>query len=222
MEGRWKRERAADKLERRVLGRSREVDLFQALKISDPEAVSNEDLKAYEVSPMTLAGGPLRPGENRYLEALNPKASVSFQYRVTVDRAVFSQRQNSDGRRAVEALFRDREAVLVALRSFSRTLIEAERKFYSDSGARDLLRRFDEIMKQAEGRIAIPFGFGSGWQGKTMGLLLTAPDLNRLAPLLSPGRSYYRRGGQPVFPKTRRWVLEAGRPVEPLGWVLVE
>ena len=101
-------------------------------------------------------------------------------------------------------------------------LVEGERRFYADASARELGRVLDQVVRRAEGRPALPFGFGAGWRAKTMGLLLGPAELNRMAPLLSPGRPYVRSGARPLFPKTRRWVLDGGRPVEPLGWVALE
>jgi CRISPR type III-A-associated RAMP protein Csm5 len=221
MEGRWRREGAARTLERRALGPSRELETFRALRIGEPKPLSNEDLRAYEVGVMTLAGGPPRTKTTLYLEALNPKAGEAVEFACAVDRALL-QPVRDPALRGAERILAGKESLLAALRAFSQALVEAEQKFYAQSGSRELGRLLSDALRRAEGRIALPFGFGAGWRSKTVGLCLGPVELNRLAPLLSPGRSYYRRGPDPVFPKTRRWILDAGRPAEPLGWVAVE
>jgi CRISPR type III-A-associated RAMP protein Csm5 len=221
LQGRWRRERAAEKIERRLLG-SREEDGLRALRIDEPSPVSNEDLRAYEAQVLSLAGGSLRPKLSLFVEALNPRSGAAFEYRVSIDRAVLRREAPGASKTAVEKVLESRETLLAALRRFGEGLQDAERRFYGDAGARDLARLLDAALRRAEGRIALPFGFGAGWRSKTLGLLLGPEGLMRLAPLLSPGRAYYRDGPRPVFPKTRRWVLDAGRPAEPLGWAAVE
>jgi len=209
MEGRWRREGAAQKIERRIFGSSHREDSLRDLRVAEPAALSNEDLKAFEVGVYEISGGPPRRKTSVYIEAIAPSAGVSFEFPISIARA-------SEGPLA------GREALLGALRGFSEALIDLERRFYADLGARDLRAKLDETLRRAAGRVALPFGFGAGWRSKTLGALLGPGELNRLAPLLSPGRPYVRLRGQPVFPKTRRWVHEFGRPAEPLGWVAVE
>lgn len=221
MEGRWRREGAAGKLERALFGRSQE-DLFGAVEMSEPKPVSNEDLKAYEVAVMNLMGTMLRQKMALHVEGLSPGAGVSFEFPVKVDRARLGEKPEAAPPRSPAAHLRGRDELLAALRAFSEAIIEGERRFYADVGAQDMGRLFDDAMRRAAGRIALPFGFGGGWRGKTVGALLDPAELNRLAPLLSPGRSFYRRGPRPLFPKTRRWVLDRGRPSEPLGWIAIE
>lgn len=216
MEGRWRRDRAAEKLERRVLG-VREEDPLRRLRVREPAPVSNEDLRAYEVAVMGLAGGPPRPKMTLFLEAIDPRSGATFDFPVRIEPAPPRARSGP-----AEALLAGREPFLGALRAFSAALLEAERRFYREAGARDLSAALEAVARRAEGRVAVPFGFGAGWRAKTMGLLLGPAELQRLAPLLSPGRSYYRRGPAVVFPKTRRWVLAGGRPSEPLGWAALE
>ncbi len=225
MEGRWRREGASGKLERRIFGRS-EADVLKALEIGEPIPVSNEDIRAYEVSVMNLMGPSFRQKTTIYLEALTPAPDVFFEYDISIDRSQFGRKAkkapSSPSTEACEKHLAGRDELLQAMRGFSEALIESERRFYVDAKARELGRFLDELVQRAEGRIALPFGFGAGWRSKTVGVLFETPQFARLAPLLTPGRSYYRRGPRPIFPKTRRWILDQGRPSQPLGWVVVE
>jgi CRISPR type III-A-associated RAMP protein Csm5 len=219
LRGRWRRERAAETLERICLG-SREEDALRAVRVGEPEPVSNEDLRAYEAAVLSLSGGSLRAKPPFHLEALNPRSGAGFAYPVSL--RVPSAPPSPGLRGSAPAPLRGREDLLDALKSFAAAIVEGERRFYAETGARDLGRLLEETLRRAEGRIAIPFGLGSGWRSKTVGLLLRREDLQRLEPLLSPGRSFYRRGPAVLFPKSRRWVTEAGRPLEPLGWAAIE
>jgi len=256
LEGRWRREGAGHRLERRLFGSSQE-DPLRALSIGESEGGSNEDLKACEVAVMNLEGFSFRQKLSFFAEALAPSARPSFAFDAAVDRSRLGRRVEDQrspppaapgsgapapaastvptahaggpgGRPAavdvsgVAAHLWGREEILAALRALSAAIIDGERRFYVDVGARDLGRTFEEALRRADGRIALPFGFGGGWRGKTMGALFGPGELHRLEPLLSPGRPYLRNGPRPIFPKTRRWVLDRFRPAEPFGWTVVE
>jgi len=229
MEGRWRRDGASGKLERRIFGRS-EFDVMKALEVRDPAPLSKEDIRAYEASVMTMMGSSFRPKTSIFLEALNPDSGEAFEFGVSMDRSYLERRARDAGGRPTSDPFaaacashlKGPSELLQAMRNFSEALIEWERRFYVDANARDLGRIFTEVIRKAEGRVVLPFGFGAGWRSKTVGALFETQQFTRLAPLLSPRRPYYRRGPRPIFPKTRRWILDGGRPAQPLGWVIVE
>jgi len=229
MEGRWRREGAAQRLERILFGPHAEIDDLRSLLVGEAAPATNGDMKAFEASVLTLSGPSLRPRGPLFVEALGPETGKSFEFPVAIDRALRRPLEERSGPAASGEPAKDpdrsldgREGLLEALRGLSEAVIEGEKRFYGDLGERDLARLLSETLRRADGRIALPFGAGSGWRSKTLGALLGPAELQRLAPLLSPGRNYYRVHGRPVFPKSRRWILDGGRPARPLGWVTVE
>ncbi len=229
MDGRWRREGAAQRLERILFGPHPEVDDLRALLVGEAAPVSNGDMKAFEASVLTLSGSSLRPKGPLFVEALAPETGKCFDFPVTIDRALrcpIEDRRppapNTERAKDPDRSLDGREGLLEALRGLSEAVIEGENRFYGDLGERDLARLLAEMLRRADGKIALPFGAGSGWRSKTLGALLTPGDLQKLAPLLSPGRAYYRVHDRPLFPKSRRWILDGGRPARPLGWVTIE
>ena len=210
----WQRDHAGDRFERAGLGESRETDALRALSVGESAPLVNDDLKAFEVAALTPQDGPLRVKSMLYVEAVAPTANVAFEFPVRLDPSLL---ESGHG-----AALRSSASLLDALRQFSAALVDVERRFYRDLGAREHARLFERVVEAGAGRAILPLGFGGGWLARTVGLLLGPLDLDRLAPLLSPGRRYYGHRNSPVFPKSRRWVFDGGRPSMPFGWVAVE
>ncbi len=212
-----RRERPGLGLERRLFGESPGENLLRCLRIADPPCGHNADIRAYEVGLMTSGRTGFHRKYSFYAEAWDAamkdpiSAPVSLEFFPTDNRAGGKENQTP----AV------RERLLRALKSFSQALIDSEKSFYAAFSPRELAPLWSQLVNRAGGGILLPLGFGSGWHTRTLGLLFNKDDLTRrLKPFLSPERQYMEKGGAVFYPKSRRWILSAGRPEAPLGWTI--
>lgn len=215
----WRPERAAAGLEGQLFGRDTGRHPLRALRVGAPPAADMEDVRAWEVGLLNLQGQNFRTKYSFHVEAWSPDSGAAVEVPVSIDHGqVFRSAP-----RETRDILAGREKLLEALRRFSEALVERETQFYADVSRRELAPLWAEVVETASGRILLPLGFGTGWHTKTAGLLLSRDDLTgRLRTLLSRGRSHAERGGRILFPKTRRWILDAGRPWLPLGWTTWE
>jgi hypothetical protein len=183
---------------------------MSAIRLADPESGHNSDIHAYEIGLLSLTRSGLYRKSTLFAEAWDPRTSDPWKTAVSL-----APPANRPGKELLETP----EKFLQVLKSFSEALVEREMKFYQMASPRELAPIWNGFVRRAENKVLLPLGFGTGWLARTLGLIFQKDDfIKRLKPLISPQRQYMERGGAIIFPKTRRWILSAGRPEAPLGW----
>jgi CRISPR-associated protein Csm5 len=107
----------------------------------------------------------------------------------------------------------------------SRRLGEAERDFFSRSGQAELAGWYARLLKRLDtigaNQCLLRVGWGSGFDGTAaLNLLDPAirPEVRAKVPL---GKLDTEKQPVEPFPKSRKVIWERGRPIAPLGWILV-
>jgi CRISPR-associated protein Csm5 len=208
-------------------GKAPNKDTLRALHISDSAPVAPDNIMLVNARVMNRRGGLGSPIE---LEALRP--GTKLQARLKVDTALFSEwaRQQGLKLRWDDLLARLPEVV----RAFSARRLAQERALYASISQAGPLARFYQTWQEEAlptNAFLLQLGWGTGWEGKTLGSHLQADERFMEVLLqdyhLARGR---REVGDP-FPKSRRVLVKveksgAGQAIEtplvPLGWVLVE
>jgi CRISPR-associated protein Csm5 len=213
---------ADDPLMRRVFGRTPNHDLLRALLPADstPGAEGGPARSLARVVVYSLSGMPgvLRPKGERwafFVETLAP--GTRLELTVRVDTFLLE-------RRAARALGFDGQQELVHnwpayCAALGRAIIARERDFYAAHDVPELAAFYEALdaqaaAAQAEGGCVMQLAWGAGWLGKTVGTALTDDALADFRAAFRLGRR-----GYPAFPKSRRLVERAGKPVMPLGWL---
>ena len=78
----------------------------------------------------------------------------------------------------------------------------------------DIKEFYDGLKTSDEGDFLLRLGFGVGWHSTTLGLVLDETLLKSLRESFRLGKTFIKE-----FPKTRRFVIQNGKPAYPLGWV---
>jgi len=216
--------RAAQPLERQVLGADPNHDLLRALHVADSEPLEPGKLMLVNAKVIAgeMAGSPIE------LEAI--QAGVVVHTQVKVDRALFSRwaQQRGLDLSAGEAWLRELPAIVA---QFSKERLQQGLTWCGTLASRSKLAGFyrDQLAGQGGNVCHLQVGWGGGWDSKTIGLLLQErPDtLEEVIRIYRLHRGRPRRPGQ-RFPTTRRIAMrrEVGPAqqarevmVAPLGWV---
>jgi len=229
------REWLGQHVEHMVLGHNPNHDLMRAIQVSDTAPVSLDRLAVGLVWTYTLRGNQLvekreQDGDYKALvEWLTPDTTLRLALRL--DDFLFTEAANRELR------FRGARAQAVqqlahTCNAYARTIIMAEREFYTTYGPdslRDLYAELEAMLSALpDGAFLLNIGWGGGWEVKTIGDLLRkvlgADGFRQL-------RQRYRLGVAPrtgqitpnaPFPKTRRIAYEGGAARWALGWVKME
>lgn len=211
--------RAAQAIERSVLGPSPNDDLLRALHVSDSRPLKANATLAIE-NAQVLTGG--QPGSPIEVEAI--RAKVQLRAKVKLDLALFNPQVEQRLR-----LGRHREW-LTDLMALSRArvtpiLLQERDWFHTRYSGSAAARFYDSlyqgIQKLPDERTFLQIGWGGGWSSKTIGNRLSERDREDVILRYGLARGK-RRSGDP-FPKSRRVVLDQqGQPAASLGWLLIE
>lgn len=210
---------ATQPIERAVLGRDPNHDLLRALQVSDSRPLNANKTLTIE-NAQVLTGG--KPGSPIEIEAI--RVEVKLRAEIKLDLSLFTPQ--------AERVLRlgDRQVWLTDLMALCRTrvtpILRQERDWFQKRYPGSLIAQFyNELYQLVQTlppeRALLQIGWGGGWSNKTVGNRLSGKERENIIRRyrLARGR---RRPGDP-FPKSRRVVVnKAGRPVAPLGWVLIE
>ncbi len=221
---------AAQQIEHDIFGPDPNHDLMRALQVSDSDPLGVDSLMLVNAKVIT----PGSEGSPIEVEAIRP--DTAFHLTMKLDEALFTPWAE---RRGVH--FRDRADWLRHLAQIVHThsLDRARRElawFTKRTGAersRDLYKTLAQA-RVAEGSFLLQLGWGSGWDGKTLGSRLSANG-EFMEGIIQDYRldraSRGKRRPHDPFPKSRRITVglaksQSGQVREiltlPLGWVLVE
>lgn len=215
-----RREQVARRLEARAFGRDPNHDVMRALRIGDSVPVPAEgSLRRREaVVRSTRVGSSGEEALRQWLEVVRPKASV--RVRISLDRHLFgSQCERELGfARWREAL----EDWPAACCRFSSALLERQALMLErlgEKGAEWCRTLRAEIEHDRDGCV-IPLGWGVGWEGKTVGMLMDGDAFADLkaAYVLGKGKDDPQDYIEGVFPATR-WGVLMQDGWRPLGWI---
>jgi CRISPR-associated protein Csm5 len=210
---------AAQPVERGLLGRDPNHDLLRALQVSDSAPLDPSQSLSIENAQVITGGQSGSPIE---VEAL--RTQIRVQSSVKLDLALFTPQAERELR------FGERlgwlQGLMAVCRERAAPVLAAERDWFAQRYPGAPIAGFYEQLTQLVGqmrdeRCLLQIGWGGGWLNKTAGLYLDDRQREDVVGRYRLARGSRRRGD--LFPKSRRVVLDAqGRPVAPLGWVLIE
>jgi len=225
---------AAAPLEQGAFGRSPNEDLLRALQVADGEPLPPDCLTIVHCqvvpaaslavpAPRRFAGsqrGNAGPGAPIEVEAI--RAGTEFTCRLKVDRALFgawAQRAGLTGHPGRDWL----EELPHIIQAHTQQRVARIRQRWQRSGENPALSQFfDMVARDREGTCFVQVGWGSGWDGKTVGALLDDRQVDAIVTRYRLSRSRERRPGEP-FPASRRMALDRqGRVAGPPGWLRLD
>jgi len=220
---------AAEDLEAEIFGRDPEKrrksphhDLMRALRVSDSSPQDTATLGIYQVRVWTGRGGAAPIS----VEAIKP--GTEFHMEASIDGTLFSEW----AAKAKGFPFRHRswlEDLDRLARERTAERLRREIDYWQRAGFKGLpyplLKQISELKKRNGAGFPLQLGFGTGWEGMTIGAPLKDdprwPEIHRRHGL---GRAPKAKTQTPPeeFPASRRVVVgEDGRPRLPLGWVWI-
>ncbi|HIH70052.1 type III-A CRISPR-associated RAMP protein Csm5 [Methermicoccus shengliensis] len=198
-------------------------DVMRSLRVTDSTALPLDSLTILEVKTLTTRrGGYGWKKFSTFVEAMRPKTTVHLD--ISLDKFLL------DDSIARELGLQDKiemmRSVPESCNSFAYDLIDHELRFFrehcaqSNMGARML--EFYEHMRRLPltgGEFLLRLGWGSGWDGMTVGRLLKeCPNMDFHELLM---KFHLGKGVRNIpFPKTRKVAFMGIMPY-PLGWVKV-
>lgn len=222
----WRRRRvrskyAASAVEKKIFGPDPHHDLLRALRISDSAPAPNGSLVIENVNVWTKRG----PAAPISVEAI--AGGTELVVRASIDESLFSGWASKTGERGYPLPHRDWIAALPKIaRARAAERLERELAWWKGRSLPSELQKLQSALNNApESAFPIQLGFGTGWEGTTIGAPIKTdadwPDTYRCFPL---GR-IPRRSGATVpyekFPSSRRVIARGRTQVIPLGWVWV-
>ncbi len=221
---------AARTWEKDVFGREPNYDLLRALQVTDSIGLEVEPSPLELCSARVFTHSDGEPGSPVVVEAIHK--SVVFESEVTIDELALAF--------APELGWNESQLWLVSLieiiRQISRQRIEDELTIVSAKGLTDTESFYKQLLgvsDQTRGRAAavLQMGWGTGWNGMTVGRALSKDAQDRV-------RQKYKLGRPPTapytwepdlakpFPKSRRLrstpsQVGDDRPGTPFGWVVL-
>lgn len=216
---------AGQQIERALFGRDPNHSIFRALEFSDSAALPQQP-SCLQLCPVAVFTGN-KADSPIAVEAV--RKGITFQAALTIDELALRYRSELEWQEKV-LLLADLPRKLQAA-AYQRILagknwavaqrMAAVEKFYDD------LLAISATMRNRNAFI-IQLGWGTGWQGTSLGLTLPLDVINeaRLRFKLGKPPKAHADSWEPdlkmPFPKTRRLqVLGERAPLQPLGWVAV-
>jgi len=210
---------AAQPIERALLGRDPNHDLLRALHVADSLPLSPNKSLSIENAQVITGGQPGSPIE---IEALRPK--IQLRTGVKLDLSLFTGQ--AERKLHLGDRLRWLQNLMTVCRARVTPILAAERDWfarrYPHSPIAGFYAQLHELVTGLpENRCLLQVGWGGGWLNKTAGLRLDDRQREEVIRRYRLARGK-RQPGDP-FPRSRRVVLDGqGRPVAPLGWVLIE
>lgn len=216
---------AGQPVERAVMGRDPNTDLFRAFQVRDSRPLERDTLivRSVDVYPTAARGG----GVVVNVEAL--REGTQIETRITVDHYGFSSiaARELNWEKKGNWVLADR--IVPLARAFAEERIRQELKFYENREDARTVRDFyrgilaDRLRGLEDNQFIAQLGWGGGWNSKTLNNLLLA-DQQQFARIVRDYRltrksNDFKPGT--VFPKSRQLVRRESRPVRSMGWVLV-
>ena len=187
------------------------------MKVNGPPIKSGNILKSENILLTTLnKNNQVTKGPNMQSECFHDKTTIE----ISIDHEILESFKRSFDKAGVTLPFCDLKSLIQLCQNFAQAQWEAERQFlakYGSSGSVNLdkIKLFyadDENKKRATLRV----GWGTGMLGTTVSLLLNEPGRVQLRKHVISGG---RHTSSAPAPRSRRFVLENGQPVYPLGWI---
>ncbi len=218
---------AAQDLEAEIFGRDPEKgrksphhDLMRAIHVSDSDPRDTSVLGIYRVRVWTKRGGAAPIS----VEAIKP--GTEFTVEVTIDDSLFSDW--TTGTKGFPMSHKDWLEKLPELsRKRAETRAKSEQSFWGPgTGPHNFYSKILEAVRKVRKSFPIQLGFGTGWEGTTIGVPLKEdpswPKVYRQYPMgINPATK--RRTPPEPFPASRRVVVDrGGNPISPLGWVWIQ
>lgn len=220
---------AAQPLERKIFGNDPNHDLLRALHVSDLFGVDRPGGRLMVVNAQVLT--PRRAQSPIELEAL--PGDITFKGSITVDETLFApfaeQELHFDSRRHWLAEMTTR----AQKHSQWRIAQLAEWFEHADEGYHAVARFYRQLAaaQLPANRALLQLGWGSGWDGKTLGSHLQK-DEQLFEQLVSDFRMHKAAYDSPprkpgdAFPRSKRAAMQVKNGVAsaaaPFGWVLLE
>ncbi len=219
---------AAQPIERDIMGRNPNEDVFRAIHISDSEIVSDNPLQHLAVHSVNIY--PTGQGRQRGVvvdvEALKPYTVL--EARMSIEEYGFTNVQAQQRLGHWKSHRKRIERIAQYGQAFAGIRLADEWEYLQGREGAGVLRSFyKELIDIHNGLGANQFlaqiGWGAGWSSKTLNDLLTT-DKKVFARLVHNYRlTRNARNFKPgtLFPKSRHVVEQNARPVRPMGWVKV-
>lgn len=210
---------AAQPIERALLGRDPNHDLLRALHVGDSVPLDPSQALSIENAQVITGGQPGSPIE---VEALGTR--IRLQSGVKLDLSLFTPQAERELRFGER--LRWLQGLMTVCRERAALVLVAERDWFARRYPGAPIAGFYEQLAQLVGemrdeRCLLNVGWGGGWLNKTVGLRLDDRQREDVIGRYRLARGSRQRGDP--FPKSRRVALDGqGRPVAPLGWVLIE
>lgn len=224
-EKRVRAEFAAGDLEKRAFGRDPNHDALRALRVADSAPHADPSKGTFRPKEAVLRAERLGEAEGSgealrlWLEALLP--GVKLRLRITLDTHLFTPHAEP------ELHLRDWRAAIedwpAACRRFSADLLEAQAQMLERLGKANSAKWCRDLKAEVERRTTgclLPIGWGVGWEGKTIGMLMKDEDYAEVKARFELGRRKDRPEDylEGIFPATR-WAVNTSQGPLPLGWV---
>ncbi|NYE58842.1 type III-A CRISPR-associated RAMP protein Csm5 [Carboxydothermus ferrireducens] len=214
-----RKEKLSEAAEKALTG-SPNYSLFRALKVGDSLPLGEESLGLYQVKVLSLTTNGYRwkilPGEQSTadLEQATSSFFVGFKPGVKLQGSFTIE----------EKYLRDNIYPLVNKAFFSnwqerakevqRQFLQKELKFYEEIGLEELKEFYQKLIQDSNDGIILQLGWGTGFNSKTLKEAMPADELKEV---LNWAKIKYRENFP--FPKTRKIVVEKGKPLYPTGWI---
>ncbi|MCX7049452.1 MAG: hypothetical protein NTX50_28700 [Candidatus Sumerlaeota bacterium] len=149
-------------------------------------------------------------------EAIAPNKAISLPVHVVKDQAI--SEGNYTPPREVAEILQSPQTLIAALRPYSEKILKIERDYFERAGQTTLEKWFAKMSEAlgAEsnaGKAMLPIGFGTGWNAKTLGPILSGDDLDK-------AHVSFHRGEPP--PISRELCLGKNAVPESVpGWVMI-
>lgn len=216
---------AGQTIEREVMGRNPNYDLFRAVQVSDSTPAG--------LDAMRVLGTQIYPtgqGKNQgvIVDVEAVREETTFYATLAIDLYGF---QNQEAATLLSWQKKDEwlRYIVPFCQDFSRVRLLQEAEYYKTRDDVKTVRSFyrqliDIYQKLDDNQFIAQIGWGTGWTSKTLNNLLRG-DEHAFARLVQQYRmrgfhsGSYKTGME--FPRSRTLVRHQGRLVRPMGWVLV-
>lgn len=213
----YKEKFAARDAEKKIFGPDPNHDLLRALRISDsyPEPSNALAIEPVQVLSKGKSGAPIS------VEAV--EEGTKFRLRGSIDESVFSSWSSRErGFPFPHEDWLHRIPEIARARALER--IKRELSWWRDGNQPEKLHEIENSLRSAaDDSFPLQLGFGTGWEGTTIGAPMVQDDLwpEKYRDLKL---GYIPRSNRKVrvenFPSSRRMVVR-GNTITPLGWVWV-